>query len=314
MIDRPVSPRPATKIPVSAAPASGSRTAGPNLVTARLAAVSGRDEQPGGAAAQQTQERGAAEIAEIERRRPRHRKERAGAVDRREHDVARCGREHRRQQHAPRQILAVGDFEREHHAGGGRLEDRGHSGGRATHHQHLVVDARERAAEPMLQPRADHGAEIDRGPLEAHGRAAAECGRARQELRRRFGQGEPMFGIVEVLDVFVGRRRRDTVSDPPQDERGDGQTDDGGKSLDPQRKIQQPLEQLSPDGSIEPGHAQPGHGAGDDRQEPDFSSSSTERPQRHRVRHPGQPRGEDGNAWSAAASLNSVRVVNSCSR
>ena len=128
-------------------------------------------------------------------------------MQRDEGQVAARRRDQRGQQHPAREVVLVGDLEREHRAGRGRLEDRGDARGRARDEQHAPVLCREEARQATMQTIAEGRTAVERRALESHRASAAERRDRGEHPRDERTQAELVLRVVEREQVLVGGRR-----------------------------------------------------------------------------------------------------------
>ena len=121
-----------------------------------------------------------------------------------------------RHQKPSAEVVAVGDFEREHRASGRCLEDRRDAGGRTGHDQTVQISRREHGAVPSLQRCPDRGSEVDRPAFEPSRSTGADRS-CRSDQPERYGSGRQVAVAVECLDVLVGGTARQPPSEPQND-------------------------------------------------------------------------------------------------
>ena len=161
---------------------------------------------PGQRAAQETDNEAAEEIAQVERRAAGYLEDPAGAEECDVREVRRARGHECRQQGPAREVLRVGNLEREDDAGERRAEHRRDAGRGARHHEHLRVILAEALQQSALGPRADGRAAEQRGSFVAERAARAQRRRALEELRPEILHAHRAAAFVIRADVRIGRR------------------------------------------------------------------------------------------------------------
>ena len=242
----------------------------------RLGAAEEPREAAGAQPGHDAEEGGAEEVAHGQVDRPLDREQRSRPVDAGEDQVASGARHHRREEHVPSEVILVRHLEGEDRPGRRRLEDGGDAGRRAGDQQHPPVGVTEPPREPPLQVRAHHRAGVQRGPLEAHRPARAEGGQAGQRARHERPQPQGVAGVMERLQVVVGRRRGDAAADEPAGGERDQQAETWQHRDDPGGQAQDAPEGVGDHEPLEAGDEQTGHRARDRRPHDDLARPAGE--------------------------------------
>src|SRR5205814_2305805 len=137
--------------------------------------------------------------------------------------------------------------------------------------------------------------------LEAHrGSGAQRRGTGRESWPDGL-EIQALFWVVEVADVLVGRCGTDVVPPPPQDQRGGDETDGRGTRLEPQRTVEDAIEGLVVDRTVEQGNTEAGQRPGDDGEHTDVTGPRADGSQL-------------GGAPHSSSSLRSTSLISSRNR
>ena len=236
------------------------------------------DERAGEDPADEADEGGAAEVAEVERGLAADGEDRVGAGDGGEGDVAGGGRGGGGQEHPAGEVLLVRDLEGEDEAGDGGLEDRGDARCGSCDEEDLGVLGVEEPAEPALDRRADSGPGEQGRAFVAERPARAQRGDRGEQLPGDRAEVEAVTLGVEVLDVLVGGGRG---GPPPSRRKPNGEDEPQGRDhhLRRERELHDVVEEDIGGQPVERPDDEPGERAGDPGQEQHLARSVREREQ-----------------------------------
>ena len=203
-------------------------------------------------AAQQADDEAAEEVAQVERGTAGDLDDAPRTEERDERDIGGARGDERREQRPAREILGVGDLEREDDAGERRAEHRRDPGGGAGHHEHLGVVLAEALHEAALGPRADGRAAEQRRALVTERAARAQRRGTLEELRPEIPHAHGAAAFVIRADVRVGRRGVG-MSRQSRHQHRDGQSDSWDRGRQRHRLSQHPREHAVADDLVERG-------------------------------------------------------------
>ena len=134
------------------------------------------------------------------------------------------------------------------------------------HQQGPAIGRGEDPRELPLQVRAECRPQVQRRPFEPHRHAGADRGDGTEQAGDEWAGREVVPGVVEGVEVLVGRRRADTTApDMTSDGVGRRQPDGRKHGDDPRLELEEVIEHHVDHQPVEDGHEQPGDGAGDGR-------------------------------------------------